>query len=43
MLEHDGHIGQLLKKLDDFGIAHNTIVIYTTDNGAHINSWPDGG
>jgi arylsulfatase len=32
MVEHDGHVGQLLKKLDDLGIA-NTIVIYTTDNG----------
>jgi len=34
MVEHDGHVGQLLKKLDDLGIANNTIVIYTTDNGA---------
>ena len=34
MVEHDGQVGQLLKKLDDLGIADNTIVIYTTDNGA---------
>ena len=33
----------LLKKLDDLGIANNTIVIYTTDNGAEAFSWPDGG
>jgi arylsulfatase A-like enzyme len=43
MVEHDGHVGQLLKKLDDLGIADNTIVIYTTDNGAEKFSWPDGG
>jgi arylsulfatase len=43
MVEHDGHVGQLLKKLDDLGIAQNTIVIYTTDNGAEVFSWPDGG
>ena len=43
MVEHDGHIGQLLKKLDDLGIADNTIVIWTTDNGAEEMSWPDGG
>jgi len=43
MVEHDGHVGQLLKKLDDLGIADNTIVIYTTDNGAETFSWPDGG
>jgi arylsulfatase A-like enzyme len=41
MVEHDGHVGQLLKKLDDLGIANDTIVIYTTDNGPHMNSWPD--
>ena len=35
--------GALLKKLDDLGIANNTIVIYTTDNGAETFSWPDGG
>jgi len=43
MVEHDAQIGQLLKKLDDLGIADNTIVIYTTDNGAEVMSWPDGG
>src|SRR5262249_22241849 len=43
MVEHDGHVGQLLKKLDELGIADNTIVVYTTDNGAETFSWPDGG
>jgi arylsulfatase len=43
MVEHDGHIGQMLKKLDDLGIANDTIVIWTTDNGAEVMSWPDGG
>jgi arylsulfatase len=43
MVEHDGQVGQLLQKLDDLGIANNTIVIYTTDNGAEVFSWPDGG
>jgi arylsulfatase A-like enzyme len=42
MVEHDSHVGQILKKLDDLGIANDTIVIYTTDNGPHANSWPDG-
>jgi len=42
-VEHDGQVGQLLKKLDDLGIADNTIVIYSTDNGAETVSWPDGG
>ncbi len=41
MVAHDEHVGQLLKKLDDLGIADNTIVIYSTDNGPHFNSWPD--
>jgi arylsulfatase A-like enzyme len=41
MVEHDGTVGSLLKALDDLGIANNTIVIYTTDNGPHANSWPD--
>ncbi len=41
MLEHDGHIGQFLKQLDDLGIADNTIVFYSTDNGPHMNTWPD--
>ena len=43
MVEHDGHIGQLLNKLDELGIAEDTIVVYTTDNGAEVMSWPDGG
>jgi arylsulfatase A-like enzyme len=43
MLQHDDQIGQLLDKLDELGIADNTIVIYTTDNGPHFNMWPDGG
>jgi arylsulfatase A-like enzyme len=43
MVEHDGMVGQLLKKLDDLGIANNTIVVYTTDNGAEVFTWPDGG
>ncbi|GLX86608.1 arylsulfatase [Thalassotalea loyana] len=43
MLEHDEHIGILLDKLDDLKIADNTIVIYTTDNGAETFTWPDGG
>jgi arylsulfatase A-like enzyme len=42
MIEHDGTVGALLKKLDDLGIVDNTLVIYTTDNGPHMNSWPDG-
>ncbi len=43
MVEHDAMIGQLLKKLDDLGIADNTIVMYSTDNGAEKFTWPDGG
>ena len=43
MAEFDGMVGQLLKKLDDLGIADNTIVVFTTDNGAEVFSWPDGG
>jgi arylsulfatase len=43
MVEHDAIVGQLLKKVDDLGIADNTIVIYTTDNGAEVMTWPDGG
>jgi arylsulfatase A-like enzyme len=42
MIEHDGDVGKLLKTVDDLGIADNTIVLYTTDNGPHMNSWPDG-
>ena len=41
MIEHDGDVGKLLKALDDLGIADNTIVIYTTDNGPNQFSWPD--
>lgn len=41
MLEHDADIGLLLKTLDDLGITENTIVIYTTDNGPNMFSWPD--
>ena len=43
MIEHDAMVGTLLKKVDDLGIANDTIVIYTSDNGVHMNSWPDGG
>lgn len=43
MVEHDNHVGQLLKKVDDLGIKDNTIVFYSTDNGPHMNSWPDAG
>jgi len=43
MVEMDDMVGQLLKKLDDLGIAENTIVVWTTDNGAEVFSWPDGG
>jgi len=43
MLEHDRDVGRLLDKLDELGIADNTIVIYSTDNGAQTFTWPDGG
>jgi arylsulfatase A-like enzyme len=43
MVEHDRHVGLLLKKLDDLGIVDNTIVHYSTDNGVHMNTWPDAG
>ncbi|EJJ28654.1 arylsulfatase [Rhizobium sp. CF142] len=43
MVEHDGMVGLLLKKLDDLGVTENTIVVYTTDNGAEVMTWPDGG
>ncbi len=42
MIEHDGTIGTLLKCLDDLRIADNTIVVYSSDNGPHMNTWPDG-
>jgi arylsulfatase A-like enzyme len=41
MVEHDRHIGKFLDKLDQLGIADNTIVFYSTDNGPHYNTWPD--
>jgi len=43
MVELDGYVGQLLDKLDELGVADNTIVVFTTDNGAEVMSWPDGG
>jgi arylsulfatase len=43
MAEHDAMVGQLLAKLDELGIADNTIVMYSTDNGAEVMTWPDGG
>jgi arylsulfatase len=43
MIEHDNTVGSILKAIDDLGIANDTIVLYTTDNGVHMNSWPDGG
>ena len=42
MVEHDGMVGELLEQLDDLGIASDTIVLYSTDNGAEIALWPDG-
>ena len=43
MIEHDLHVGELLNLLDELGIAENTIVQYSTDNGPHFNTWPDAG
>ena len=43
MIEHDEHVGAILKKLEDLGVADNTIVVYTTDNGNELMMWPDGG
>jgi arylsulfatase len=43
MVEHDGHVGQLLDKVDELGIADNTVIMYSSDNGAEVFSWPDGG
>ena len=43
MLEHDGHVGELLALLEELGIANDTIVLYSTDNGPHFNTWPDAG
>ena len=41
MIDHDKNVGTVLKALDDLGIADNTFVMYATDNGPHMNSWPD--
>ncbi|QRM55342.1 arylsulfatase [Sinorhizobium sp. BG8] len=43
MVEHDRMVGDLLKLLDELGIADNTVVMYSTDNGPHYNTWPDAG
>jgi len=43
MIDHDKNIGEVLDLLDDLGISENTFVVYSTDNGPHMNSWPDGG
>jgi len=43
MVEHDMHVGELLALLDELGIADNTVVMYSTDNGPHYNTWPDAG
>jgi arylsulfatase len=43
MVEHDMHVGELLDLLDELGIANNTLVMYSTDNGPHYNTWPDAG
>ncbi|MGZ3455386.1 MAG: arylsulfatase [Polyangiales bacterium] len=42
MIDHDRNIGQVLDALDELGIAEDTFVLYTTDNGPHMNTWPDG-
>jgi arylsulfatase len=41
MIDHDKNVGTVLDKIDQLGIADNTIVMYSTDNGPHMNSWPD--
>nr|WP_234999218.1 arylsulfatase [Ruegeria sp. AU67] len=43
MIEHDMHVGQFLSLLDELGIAEETLVLYSTDNGVHYNTWPDAG
>ena len=43
MAEHDKHVGQILGKLEELGIEENTIIMYSTDNGAEVFTWPDGG
>jgi len=42
MIEHDETVGSLLKAIDDMGVANDTIVVYSSDNGPHMNTWPDG-
>ncbi len=42
MIDHDKNVGTVLKAIDDAGIANNTFVMYCTDNGPHMNTWPDG-
>jgi arylsulfatase A-like enzyme len=43
MIEHDALVGELLKQIDDLGLANDTIIMYSTDNGPHYNTWPDAG
>jgi arylsulfatase len=43
MIDHDRHVGKLLDLLDELGLANDTIVFYSTDNGPHMNTWPDAG
>uniref|UniRef100_A0A0G4I712 Sulfatase N-terminal domain-containing protein n=1 Tax=Chromera velia CCMP2878 TaxID=1169474 RepID=A0A0G4I712_9ALVE len=43
MIDHDKNVGAVLDKLDELGITNNTIVLYSTDNGPHLNTWPDSG
>ena len=43
MIDHDKNVGEMLDLLDELGIAEDTIVVYSTDNGPHRNTWPDGG
>ncbi|MFY4730870.1 sulfatase-like hydrolase/transferase, partial [Nitrospira sp. BLG_2] len=42
MIDHDKNVGTVLKALDELGITNNTFVLYSTDNGPHMNTWPDG-
>jgi arylsulfatase len=42
MIDHDKNVGELLDLIDEFGVANDTFVMYSTDNGPHMNSWPDG-
>jgi len=43
MVAHDENVGRMLNKIDELGIADDTIVMYSTDNGVHYNTWPDAG